>query len=979
MRVLIVEDQARAARELRSGLEAGGDLRLAVEPRTEVFGDLLLFTRALRNLAEGWIPRQGMPLRFQIALPSFALCLAACGLQAQTTASLRVEVLGADGRPRPAAVLILESLDRGERRELRADARGIGTAAGLLPGTYRIHGQVLHLRADERVQLRLRLEVAQATVAVEASPLRIESSSISTQTIFSAEELARLPFSPHRYVEHGFLAPGVTPSGKPEPVVLGSMLDANAFLVDGMETRLSSTGRFGMNLSTEILEGQTLSTGGHKAEVGFASGGVYNLVTKSGGNDFRGSVFTSRVFRGLNAKPDAGKATTPEERPTDADEFGFSLGGPIVKDSLFFFGAFNRQLLSLDFENVQPVGAAPHRRSQEEDRSYRFFKLTWLAGADHRFEFSYFGDPVTQANFDTAGDSSVKDVQQPNRTRGGDSYLLKHVGALGPRLTWENTLGLHRTSFHWSPATPGAGPFRGQLDAPGGESFGAYGEDRLDRIKNLTLRSELSYFTGQHQIKGGFQGLWSEYTKVFQRPSFGLSYLDRVAGGAGPAASDLAAIQAGLLAVQGGNLGYSAADSLATASPVAGQLAGGQASYLYQRIVADGASYGNPLKQAVLGVFVQDDWGFIPGWTANLGLRVDRAGLDAEDGRNLYRQTLLSPRLGLSWDPAEDGRTRVFAYAGRIYSPPTAGNLTAAGATTGGPATAKQVWIPSLADWRTWQVNGVQGVRNVAVGDLKAPRTDLAQLGMERIQDLPWIGPWTLEATLTLKVVRDLIDTYSSTYGYLPEFDALANSSSTRKVIANLPGLKRDYRGLDLVARRVFEGGHRLQVSYSQGDLNGNSEVGNVNTSTGKNTGFASIPSLRQDYRLPQYGGNLNEEVKHAWKAFGSAALPWNLELSFALVYRSGLRYTSLVRSSGENVLAPGAVRGDQELPHPMSLDLSLAWRTRVQKIDLRAAVDVLNATNRQPMTWVNNVGGAFTPGNFQQPRVWQFSLRAGF
>ncbi|MDP1832271.1 MAG: TonB-dependent receptor, partial [Geothrix sp.] len=455
--------------------------------------------------------------------------------------------------------------------------------------------------------------------------------------------------------------------------------------------------------------------------------------------------------------------------------------------------------------------------------------------------------------------------------------------------------------------------------------------------------------------------------------------LDRAAGGAGPAAGDLSLIQAGLLAFHGSSYGYSTGDSLVTASPVTGLLAGGLASTLYQRTLADGASYGSPLKQRVLGLFAQDDWLFSPRWTANLGLRVDRASLDAEDGRNLYRQTLLSPRLGLAWDPAADGRTRIFAYAGRIYSPPTPGNLAAAGATTGGPATVNQVWIPSLNDWRTWQASGVQGVDNVAVGNLKAPRTDLLQLGVERIQDLPWIGAWTLEATVTVKAVRDLIDTYSSTYGYLPGWDAQANSSATKKVIGNLPGLKRDFRGCDLVARRAFEGGHRLQLSYSQGDLNGNSEVGNVNTSTARNTGFASIPSLRQDYRLPPYDGSLNEEVKHAWKAFGSAALPWNLEASFAFLWRSGLRYSSLVKLSGDNVLAPGAVRGDQELPHVMSLDLSLAWRVRVRSVDLRAAVDVFNATNRQPMIWVNNVGTAFTPGNFQQPRVWQFSLRAGF
>lgn len=918
-------------------------------------------------------------LRRPLALDCLALALATAPVSAQTTGALRVELLDAQGKPKPGASLLLESVDRGEQRRLVADGRGVASAAGLIPGAYRIQGQVLRVRADERIHLRLRMEEAQATVGVEAPALGVESSSLTPRTAFAAEELARLPLAPHRFVEHAYLAPGTSPSGKPEPVVLGSMLDANAYLVDGMATGLSSTGRFGMNLSTEILESQVLTTGGHKAEVGFASGGVYSMVTKSGGNAFQGSVAASRILRGLNAKPEAGKATAPEERPTDASELALTLGGPLVKDRLFFFGAFSRQLLSLDFENVAPAGAAPHRRTQEEDRSYRFLKLTWIASPDHRLEASYFGDPVTQGNFDTAGDSSVKDAQQPNRTRGGDSYLLKHVGVLGGRLSWENTLGLHRTSFHWFPATPGAGPFRGQLDAPGGEAFGAYGEDRLDRVRNLTLRSEATFFAGAHQVKTGFQGLESEYTKAFQRPSFGLRYLDRAAGGAGPATGDLAAIRAGLLALQGSDYGYASGDSLVAPSPVSGQLAGGRASYLYQRTLADTASYGRPITQRVLGLFAQDDWTFATGWIASLGLRVDRAAVDAEDGRGLYRQTLLSPRLGLSWDPAADGRTRLFAYAGRIYSPPTPGNLTAAGATTGGPATASQVWIPALGDWRTWQASGVQGASNLAVADLRAPRTDLVQLGGERAQDLPWLGPWTFEATLTLKAVRDLIDTYSAAYGYLPELGALADASATRKVVANLPGLKRDFRGLDLVARRAFEGGHRLQVSYSQGDLEGNSEVGNVNTATGRNAGFASIPSLRQDYRLGPYDGPLNEEVKHAWKAFGSAVLPWHLEGAFAFQWRSGLRYSRLVRVSGDAVLAPGAARGDQELPHAMSLDLSLAWRTRLGATDLRATVDILNATNRQPMTWVNNVGGAFTPGNYQQPRVFQFSLRAAF
>ena len=898
----------------------------------------------------------------------------------QTQATLRVKVLDGGGAPLAGRNLVLESVDRAVRRDLRTGPDGVAVAAGLIPGSYRIRGRVLQLKADERAEVLFRGEGEGATVAVEASPLRVESSSVAVQTTLEARDLERLPNAPHRYLEQSYLAPGVTPSGKPEPVVLGSMLDGNTYLVDGMPTNLGSTGRFGMNLSSEILESQTLTTGGHKAEIGFAPGGAFSMVTKTGSNSFQGSLLASGIWRGLNARPGGGKVNNPEERASNAREWAVSLGGPILKDRLFYFAAFNRQLTDQDIDNIAPPGAAAHRRTLAEDRSYRFLKLTWLATPEHRLELAYFGDPVIQANFDDPANAALKDEQLGSRNRGGSSWLLKHVATLGTNLVLENTLGLHRTEFRWYPAQPGAGPARTELDAPLKEGFGAYAEDRLERLRNLSLRSEATLFVGGHQIKAGFQGLRAGFTTVYRRPSGGLSFTDRAAGGSGPAAGDLAAIRAGLAGFYGSDFGYAAGDSLVTASPVSGLLVGGRASYLYQRSLASLEDYGSPLVQTLAGVYVQDDWRLGASWTLNLGLRADQARVEGEDGRGLYRQTLLSPRLGASWDPGGRGELRLFAYAGRIYSPPTPGALTAAGATSGGPALDRQVWIPSLAAWRSWQRTGTQGVKNVAVApDLKAALTDLVQLGAERMQPIPGAGTWVLEAVLTRKTVRDLIDTYNPAYGYLPEFDAAGNASAGKRFIGNLPGLKRDFTGFDLSAHRSFAGGHRVQVSYSLGDLRGNSEVGNVSSVTGKNTGFASIPSLREDYRAGRYDGPLNESVKHAWKAFGSAALPWDLELSGVLAVRSGLRYSALVAVSGDNVLAPGTVRGERELPRVATLDLAFARRFRFGRTSLRVAVEVLNAGNAQPMIWVNNVGATTTPGNHLQPRTLQFVARWSF
>lgn len=902
----------------------------------------------------------------------------AVSLQAQTVGGIRIELVDAAGKPWAGQEIPLESLDRGERWLLRTDAKGIVVVQGLLPGHYRVRGRDVTVRPDELARLRL-VGTGAAEVLVEGTLLQGETSAVGLQTRLDAAALERLPTA-HRFVEQSALAPGVTPSGKPEPVVLGSMLDANAFVVDGMSTNLGSSGRFGMNLSNEVLESINLTTGGHKAEVGFAPGGVFNMVTKSGTNTLQGSLFGSRIDRDWNAKPSKGKVNLPDERATDAAEWGFSLGGPVVKDRLFFFLAFNRQLPTLDFEHVAPIGAPPHRRSQDEDRSYRFAKLTWLTGERHRLEFTYVGDPVRQHHFDLAGDATVKDEQLPDRTRGGDSFMLHHTAILSSNLTWTNVLGLHRTAFRWSPSTPEAGPFRAQLDAPGSESFGRYGEDQLQRLRNLTFKSEASLAWAEHTLKGGLQVFDHAFEQTYKRPSGGERYLDRAAGGSGPNAGTLAAIRSGLLALHGTDFGYAAGDSLVTASPVSGQLKGGRASFLYQRTLSDLNDYGNPLRQRLTGLFAQDDWRLGAAWTLHLGLRWDRARVKGEDGHTLYAESLLSPRLGLSWDPTEQGKSRIFAYAGRIFSPPTPGALRPAGATTDGPSVFQQVWVPSAGGWRTYVPPGVVAL---APG-LRSPYTDLSQLGVERELRLGPLGEWVLEAVATRKETADLVDTYDPAWGYLrPDELGLPAFTANVRVIGNLPGLRRTYQGLDLVAHRSFGARGRFQASYTYGDLQGNSEVGSVAATSPTNTGFARIPSLARDYRQDSHDGPLNEDVRHAFKSFGMVRLPRGLEVTFVASVRSGHHYARVQRVSGNDVLVSGATRGEATLPWTRSLDMGVAWNGMLGPASLRVCLEAFNLANAQAGVALNNRidSGNSVPTftNYQQPRVLQLGFRAAF
>ncbi|MDE3246889.1 MAG: hypothetical protein KGN80_12450, partial [Acidobacteriota bacterium] len=235
-----------------------------------------------------------------------------------------------------------------------------------------------------------------------------------------------------------------------------------------------------------------------------------------------------------------------------------------------------------------------------------------------------------------------------------------------------------------------------------------------------------------------------------------------------------------------------------------------------------------------------------------------------------------------------------------------------------------------------------------------------------------------LDVLYTRKSMKDLVDTYNPSWGYLAPADlGLSVFAPGVRVLGNLPGLKRDYDGVDLVAEHAFQGGHWMRFSYTNARLKGNSEVGNVASSSPSNTGFARIPGLAEDYRQGRYDGPLNEDVRHNFKAYGLAKLPFNLELSGAFNIRSGLHFANLAKVSGNTILAPGESRGSRELPWARSFDFTFAWHKKIQGADLRLGLDVLNLTNAQSLSATNNLSQK--PDNYQQGRVMQFSARAAF
>ena len=240
------------------------------------------------------------------------------------------------------------------------DSRGSYEITELPPGEYAVHfyfanvhveGSGVTLNADKTIQVNGRLPAEKAkvqTIRVTEHAPNVDIGNTQVETQVTNELVRNVPIRGRTYESVMTLAPGVsadTGNGANFSFSGGTGLENN-FLIDGANTTSPSFGVSGTRLSLEFIGETNVITGGYNAEYGRATGGVVNVVTKSGSNQFHGDVW-------LNAQPfqldpervaRAGEAIARFSRLQYALDAGFDLGGPIVKDRLWFFVGFNPQI-----------------------------------------------------------------------------------------------------------------------------------------------------------------------------------------------------------------------------------------------------------------------------------------------------------------------------------------------------------------------------------------------------------------------------------------------------------------------------------------------------------------------------------------------------------------------------------------------------------------------------------------------------------
>ena len=244
---------------------------------------------------------------------------------------------------------------------------GTFTITNLKPGNYTVTVEVpgfktyvrsgVQLATGERVRLDITLDPGQLTESVtiseDASPLRTESGSLGQ--VVNNRKIVDLPLNGRNFLSLVSLSAGVaqpppTTAGPSFPRINGGRPRTNEYLFDGISVLQPEPGQIAFFPVIESVQEFKVEVNSPPAEFGRFNGGVVNLTMKSGTNDLHGTVFEFVRNEALNARNLFAPATAanPKKPVFRRNQFGFVIGGPIIKDNTFFFGDYQgtRQLIA---------------------------------------------------------------------------------------------------------------------------------------------------------------------------------------------------------------------------------------------------------------------------------------------------------------------------------------------------------------------------------------------------------------------------------------------------------------------------------------------------------------------------------------------------------------------------------------------------------------------------------------------------------
>ena len=380
------------------------------------------------------------------------------------------------------------------------------------------------------VTLDAHLEVGatKEIVDVSADAPVVETTRSQTSTVVNQKAIADLPINGRNFLDFAVLTPGVVrdPSRGGDLSFGGQRGTANSLTVDGSDannvffgqsTGRAGTGRSPYSFSQDAVQEFQVSANGYAAEVGRAGGGVINVITKSGTNDWHGTAFEFFRDKALNANSWENNRARLPKRNYHFNQFGGNLGGPIVKNKAFFFFDYDGQRNNEPITVIPGAAAPSDALSQQAFQSLQKYfaayprslnndvylgKVDCSSPSAQRLSVRYNANRFTGVNYENSGATSAaghtgNSSVTTDNVSGTHTFVLSGAAVLDSRLTYtrDNEPGEANSTDPEAVIRQGGAT----VISIGRNNF----SPRYTNARTIQWADSLSYVRGRHTFKAG--------------------------------------------------------------------------------------------------------------------------------------------------------------------------------------------------------------------------------------------------------------------------------------------------------------------------------------------------------------------------------------------------------------------------------------------------------------------------------------------
>jgi hypothetical protein len=884
----------------------------------------------------------------------------------------------------PGVTINLSNTDTGFTRSTVTDEAGRYSFNAVPPtGKWTLEAQLqgfssqkregLEFQANTRPVINFQLSVGALSevMTVQASAPLVRTRESELSSILDAKQVDALPTNGRNFLTLLQTSGSVVPTGSGSLAlsINGQGTRMANFLADGVsmtgrEIR-SLNGEFGggNGLSLDVVKELQVITNGFKAETGQTGAGTVSVITKSGTNTLSGSAYGFwRPTDFVAANLLNGAATTQSR-----SQYGGTIGGPIKKDVAHYFANYEDTTINDAAVVTSVLGPGTFAAPQKQRQG--FFKV------DHRFSDHNSLDVRYNFNRNTQEGQSVgglntydRRTNTVGRTDGFVASLLSNFGS--------NKVNVARFRYtfdtvdFYSPLTASSGAASRTPDfstAPVSVVYTGVGNlgTNPSYPQNLVEKraqwvDQFSIVHGGHQFKSGVDviGSWRFVTLFNNFPG---TYTF----------------------AQGTKFPFNASDP---------------STFPIQFTQTFGIS-GLNFKDALIGVFTQDDWEVRRGLTLNLGVRWDKDSLFQGDNNNF------APRLGFAWNPDGDAKTVLRGGTGIFYDTLESSMINRESNT--GPVGQTTIDLrqgdplfPTFPNRLSAFPTGTATVPRalvyvpifqgsdfpLGIGDQFhriAPHFFNTNVGVQHELS----ANWALSADYTRVYGYDLLTTFdinappyfalgpgqTRTLAQADRLRPLGSPNTTggpfgidftgfRTLYLQDNGGSTQYNAVKFALTKRLSQNYSLQANYTLGRARGD-----VDNFRAANSFVPGLTTLGGD-RSYQFGPS-DTDVRHVFVVNGTYLAPHGLRVGAILFARSGFPYTGVVGTdaNGDGFTSNGSfgdrpaslTRNSYRYPAQVTIDTSLAYDLRLagsHVVELR--FDIFNLGNKRNVTTVNNIVG---------------------